>query len=67
MLLTSPETMRALLFICLFCMLFLAALFLRRRELTFMAYLGWGLLALMLPFIGPYLVIAARPGRPNLI
>jgi hypothetical protein len=48
-------------------MLFLAALFLRRRELSFMAYVGWGLLAILLPFIGPYLVIAARTGRTNLV
>ena len=67
MLLTTPEIMRALLLACLLSMLILAALFLRRRDLTFMAYLGWGLLALLLPFIGPYLVIAARPGRPNLV
>jgi hypothetical protein len=41
----------------------LAVLFLRGRKLTVFQYLLWGLLALLLPVLGPYLVIAARPGQ----
>ena len=65
MLLTT-EVMRFFVYICLFSMALLAVLFLRCRRLTIFEYLGWGLLALLLPIIGPYIVIAARPGRPRL-
>lgn len=41
----------------------LALLFLRTRRLSFTAYALWGLLAIMVPALGPFLVIAARPGR----
>jgi hypothetical protein len=41
----------------------LSAFYLRRRALTPLAYAGWGLLALMLPIIGPFLVIWAQPGE----
>ena len=27
-------------------------------------YLGWGMLALLLPFLGPFLVILSCPGQP---
>jgi len=52
---------------CLFGMVMVAVLYLRQRKLSTMAYLLWGLLALMLPVIGPYLVITARPGEPSRI
>lgn len=41
-----------------------AVLYLRQRKLSTLAYFMWGLLALMLPVLGPYLVIIARPGEP---
>ncbi len=41
----------------------LALLFLRTRRLSFTSYALWGLLAIMVPALGPFLVIAARPGR----
>jgi hypothetical protein len=40
-----------------------ALLFLRTRRLSSASYALWGLLAIMLPALGPFLVIAARPGR----
>lgn len=43
----------------------LAVLFLRQRKLSTLGYLMWGLLALFIPILGPYLVIAARPGEAN--
>jgi len=61
---TPADTLRILLFACLFGMLMVAVLYLRRRKLTTLAYFLWGLLALLLPVVGPYLVIAARPGQP---
>lgn len=60
---TTADTLRLLLFICLIGMLVLAVLYLRRRKLSGLAYVMWGLLALFLPVLGPYLVIALRPGE----
>ncbi len=62
---TSADTLRVLIFVCIFGMLLVAILYLRQRKLSTMAYLLWGILALMLPVLGPYLVIAARPGKPS--
>jgi hypothetical protein len=62
MLLTS-EVMRALLVICVLGMALLAALYLRKRQLTVGEYIGWGLLAVMLPLLGPFLVILYKPGK----
>ena len=47
-------------------MLLMAALFLSgRRGLGWLDYLAWVLVALVLPVIGPLLVIAFRPGVPR--
>lgn len=61
----TGDTLRLLLFVCLIGMLLLAVLYLRRRKLPRFSYLLWGLLAIMLPILGPYLVIAMRPGEPR--
>jgi len=55
--------MRLLLFGCMLSMTMLAAFYLRRRELSPIAYTAWGLFALILPVIGPFLVIWLRPGE----
>lgn len=39
--------------------------FLRRRRMPAAQYALWGLLALALPGLGPFLVIAIQPGRRN--
>lgn len=45
-------------------MLLMAALYLSgRRGLGWLDYLAWGLLALVLPVLGPFLVIVFRPGE----
>ncbi|MEW6031008.1 MAG: hypothetical protein AB1564_00665 [Chloroflexota bacterium] len=49
--------------IFLAAMAILALLFLRTRRLSSASYALWGLLAIMVPALGPFLVIAARPGR----
>jgi hypothetical protein len=59
----SAETMRLLIVVCAVGMLLIAALYLRRRQLTTTQYLVWGLLALLVPVLGPFLVIALRPGK----
>jgi hypothetical protein len=59
----SPDVMRALLAIGILCMAILALLYLRRRELTVSECIGWGLLIVLLPLLGPFLVITYQPGR----
>ena len=60
----TTDTLRVLLYVVLFGMLLIAVLYLRQRKLSTLAYVLWGLLALILPVVGPYLVIASRPGEP---
>ena len=60
---TAADTLRVLLFVCLIGMLIMAVLYLRQRKLSTLDYVLWGLLALFLPVLGPYLVIAMRPGK----
>ena len=64
----TAELMRALLVGCMAGMALLAAFYLRRREMSTAAYLAWGLLALLVPLLGPFLVILNHPGllRPSL-
>ena len=58
----SPDTMRIMIIGCMLSMVILAAFYLRRRELSPLAYAAWGLLALVLPLIGPFIVIWLQPG-----
>lgn len=60
----TTDILRVLLYVVLFGMLLIAVLYLRRRKLSKAAYVLWGILALILPVIGPYIVIASRPGEP---
>jgi len=59
----SADTMRLMLIATMVGMALLAAFYLRRREMPREAYLAWGLLALLLPLLGPFLVILYHPGR----
>ena len=61
--LLSPDMMRSLLLVCLVGMALLAILYLRGRSLTMSEFIGWGLLIVLLPFLGPFLVILLRPGE----
>jgi hypothetical protein len=60
--LIPEEVMRLVLILCTVCMALLAAFFLRGRSLSVAAYLGWGLLILLVPLVGPFLVILMHPG-----
>ncbi|MDH5505694.1 MAG: hypothetical protein OEZ02_00555 [Anaerolineae bacterium] len=57
------QSMHMLLLICSAGMVLLAVFFLRQRNLPPKACIAWGLLAILLPVLGPYLVIAIRPGK----
>jgi hypothetical protein len=43
----------------------LAVVFLRGRRMSWEAYLGWGIIAVLLPILGPFIVIATRPGKTS--
>ncbi len=58
-----PELMRIFLLLCWTGMVLLAAFFLRNRRLTFFEYLGWGILAVLCPYLGAFTVILLRPGK----
>jgi hypothetical protein len=60
--LISPDILRALLILCQFGMATLALLFLRTRILSLAEYIVWGLVALLVPYLGPFLVILSKPG-----
>lgn len=57
------EILKAVLLIYILAMVFLAIYYLRRRQLSWAAYCFWGLLAIVLPVLGPFLVIVSRPGK----
>jgi hypothetical protein len=59
----SPEMMRLLILLCMFSMSLLAAFFLRRRGISPLAYAGWGILTMLLPLVGPFLVVLYQPGQ----
>jgi hypothetical protein len=55
--------LKAVLIITILAMAFLAVFYLRRRQLSWAAYCFWGLVAIILPVLGPCLVIVSRPGK----
>ncbi len=59
----GAEILRGLLVADVVGMFALAAVYLRQRRLLWHQYLGWGLVALVFPVFGPFLVIASHPGE----
>ncbi len=59
----TPDIMHLFMAACLLGMALLAAFYLRKRVLTYPEYFGWGLLIILVPLLGPFLVIYLRPGR----
>lgn len=57
------ETIRIIFLFFLVSEFVLAIFYLRRCQLRFSAYTLWGLFALLLPVLGPFVVILARPGN----
>lgn len=61
----APEDLlRLLLLLTVIGMATLALLYLRQRRMPPLDALAWVLLAVLLPILGPIVVIAMRPGRP---
>ena len=59
----ADAILRILIVLDVFAMALLAFFYLRKRRLTWWEFCGWGLLALLLPLLGPFLIILLRPGR----
>ncbi len=59
----SADIMRVFILGDLIAMVLLAGFYLRRRTLSWPAFIAWGLLALFLPVMGPFLVISLHPGE----
>jgi hypothetical protein len=60
---TETEILRMLLLAVMLAMALLALIYLQGRRLAWWQQVGWGLLILLLPLLGPFLAIWARPGR----
>jgi hypothetical protein len=54
---------RTILLVDIAVMSLLSLCYLRQRRLSSLSFWGWGLLALLVPVLGPFLVIANRPGE----
>jgi hypothetical protein len=59
----TTDTLKLVLGACFLAMAILAAFFLRRRHLSLFEYAAWGMVAILLPAVGPFLVIWFRPGK----
>ena len=59
----TTDTLQLLLVVYFLAMSFLAAFYLRRRNLSLLEYTAWGIIAILLPAVGPFLVIWMRPGQ----
>ncbi len=60
----NAAVIRTLLLVDIIAMALLAFFYLRGRELAWHEYLSFGLVALLVPLLGPFLVILSRPGKP---
>ena len=59
----NAETLRTLLIVFFVTIFFVSISYLQRRKMSFWAYAFWGTFALLLPALGPFFVIAYRPGE----
>ncbi len=60
----NAAVLRTLLLLDIIAMALLSFFYLRGRDLSWHAYLSYGLIALLVPLLGPFLVILTRPGKP---
>jgi Na+/proline symporter len=61
----NADLIRILLLAVILVMALLACFYLRQRKLTISEYIRFGLLALFVPLLGPFLVILFKPGEPR--
>jgi len=61
----TAGVIRTILLVDIVAMALLALFYLRQRQMSWSSYCCWGLLAVIVPVLGPFLVIANRPGEWN--
>jgi len=61
----NADIIRVLLIAVIFVMALLAIFYLAQRKLSAVEYIRYGLLAVCVPLLGPFLVILFRPGKPR--
>jgi hypothetical protein len=59
----NADVIRVILLVDIVAMALLAFFFLRQRRLSMREYILFGLLALLVPLLGPFMVIIFRPGE----
>jgi hypothetical protein len=59
----TAGVIRTILLVDIVIMAVLALAYLRQRRMSWSAFCCWGLLAIGVPVLGPFLVIANRPGE----
>ncbi len=59
----TADVLRYMLFATILILAVLALVYLRRRQMDWQTALAWVLLALLVPVLGPILVIRMRPGK----
>ena len=58
----TAEILNLALYIVIICLAFLGIFYLRGRQLSWQGYIFWGMLAVLIPVLGPFIVILSRPG-----
>ena len=61
----TAGVIRVVMMIDMVAMALFALFYLRQRQMSWISMLGWSLLAIFLPVLGPFLVIVNRPGQWN--
>jgi hypothetical protein len=59
----NADVIRVILLVDIVAMTLLAFFYLRQRTLSMSEYILFGLLALLVPLLGPFMVIIFRPGE----
>lgn len=59
----TAGVIRIVLVVDIIAMALLAFFYLRQRRLPLISYCLWGLIVLLVPLFGPFLLIACRPGE----
>ena len=60
---TTAGVVRTILVVDIVAMALLAIIYLRQRRMSGLAFLCWGVLAICVPILGPFLVLSKRPGE----